>query len=298
MASRNELESWRNQLHGIIIKQGHTEDALTLFRTIVCNYFGQEGRNLPWRQTIDPYQVFVSEIMLQQTQVERVISKFTHFIGLFPSFEALAAASLPKVLEAWQGLGYNRRALNMKKCAERIVNNLAGILPHSPALLQDLPGIGRATAASIAVFGYNRPEIFIEINIRCVFLFFFFYEKQRVHDQEIVPLVQATLDQDNPCRWYSALMDLGTNLRKHFPDIRRQSVHYHRQPPFQGSDRQVRSKILRLLLQHGTLHFSEIQTHLPIDPTRLTRILKNLQKEGFILSRRGKYTVSPEVKEH
>ncbi|TFH39522.1 MAG: A/G-specific adenine glycosylase, partial [Chrysiogenales bacterium] len=211
-------------------------------------FYTRHRRDFPWRRTTDPYHILVSEIMLQQTQVGRVTEKFQEFIDTFPTPTALAEAPLARVLAAWQGLGYNRRAGNLHRLAASVVAEHGGNIPDDPDLLARLPGIGRATAASICAFAFNRPVAFIETNIRAVFIHFFFPGRERVDDGEIQPLVEAVLDRSDPRGWYSALMDYGTMLKKSHPNPSRRSARHRRQPPFEGSRRQLRGEVIRVVL--------------------------------------------------
>ena len=157
--------------------------AVVGFKKIIWEHYRTNGRRFAWRHVADPYKVLVSEVMLQQTQTSRVKVKYPEFIKQFPDFKHLANASTAEVLRAWQGLGYNRRALYLKKLAERVIKDFGGKLPRDPAILKTLPGIGAATAGSVAAFAFNSPTIFIETNIRAVFLHFFFAGKNKVSDQ-------------------------------------------------------------------------------------------------------------------
>lgn len=276
-------------------KQGLTPGVITHFRGILYSYYSENGRNLPWRGTNDPYQIFVSEIMLQQTQVERVTTKFVSFIETFPNFESLAYAPLEKILKNWQGLGYNRRAIHLQKSAGIVINKYKGQLPSKPEELIKLPGIGKATAASIAAFAYNYPSVFIETNIRSVFIFFFFCSNQSVEDDKLMPIIKKTMDNSSPQRWYSALMDYGTMLKRFDPGLTQKSAHYKKQKPFKGSNRQIRGQVLRLLLQERTVTFSDLRQRLQGSDDRLKEILDQLQIEGFIMKQKGRYTIPQEV---
>lgn len=226
--------------------------AAARFRSIVYRYYRLHRRDFPWRRTADHYHILVSEIMLQQTQVGRVAEKFPVFIREFPTVEALARAPLARVLASWQGLGYNRRAANLHRLAAAVMAEHGGIIPDDPDVLARLPGIGRATASSIAAFAFNRPVAFIETNIRAVFLHFFFPGRDGVADRELLPLVEGALDRSSPREWYSALMDYGTMLKRRHPNPSRGSDRHRKQPPFQGSRRQLRGELLRILLRnHG-----------------------------------------------
>jgi A/G-specific adenine glycosylase len=255
------------------------------FQKMVLLHYEQYGRDMIWRNTTDPYQILVSEIMLQQTQVERVTAKFPEFICIFPDFVSLASAPRAKVLAAWQGLGYNRRAIALQECAIRVVKEYNGILPADADILATFPGIGRATAASIAAFAFNIPVVFIETNIRRVFIHFFFTDTDTVSDAEIFPLAEKALYRENPRVWYWALMDLGTALKKTIPNPNRRSVHYARQSPFEGSDRKIRGTILKLLLKHTFLEEAAIISNVAEDSQRVKRMLYALEEEGFITRR-------------
>jgi A/G-specific adenine glycosylase len=242
---------------------------------------------MPWRETHDPYRIFVSEIMLQQTQVPRVMQKYPEFLTRFPDFHALAAAELREVLLAWQGLGYNRRAKFLHGAARRIVGEHGGELPREPELLATLPGVGPNTAGSLAAFAYNLPVVFIETNIRRVFIHFFFREADGVHDRDILPLVEATLDHEDPRTWYYALMDYGSMLAKWFPNPNRRSAHYTRQGAFENSDRQLRGRLLRALGERETLAVEELPAVLGFSDERVESVLAALEREGFVAREEG-----------
>ena len=238
---------------------------------------------MPWRKTHDSYKILVSEIMLQQTQVDRVIPKYIAFIEKFPTWKSLAGAPAPKVLKAWQGLGYNRRALYLKRTAERVSGEFGGVLPKDVFVLTDLPGIGPNTAAAILAYAFNVPVVFIETNIRRIFIHFFFGKtRQKIDDKEILKLVGQTMDAKNPREWYSALMDYGTFLKSQVKNPNRKSRHYAKQSKFEGSDRQTRGQILRLLLKKKSLSKKEMIKEIKKDPKRIEKILEKLKREKFI----------------
>ena len=259
------------------------------FQKMVLSHYEQFGRDMAWRNTTDPYQILVSEIMLQQTQVERVTIKFPDFIRAFPDFASLASAPLAHVLAAWQGLGYNRRAIALQKCAIRVMKEYDGVLPAEVDIIATFPGIGRATASSIAAFAFNMPVVFIETNIRRVFIHFFFTDTDTVSDAEILPLVEQALYRNNPRVWYWALMDLGSALKKTVPNPNRRSVHYTKQSPFEGSDRKIRGALLKLLLKNQYLVEDDMVVRFNEDPQRIRKILKTLEVEGFIKFQDNKF---------
>jgi len=262
------------------------------FRRLIYDYYLQQGRVLQWRLTNDPYRILVSEIMLQQTQVDRVSTKYEPFVELFPGFRSLAAAPLQEVLSAWQGLGYNRRALFLKQTAARITQEFAGILPGSVDVLATMPGIGRATACAIAAFAFNEPVVFIETNIRTVFIHFFFSNREKVDDREIMPLVRRALDRQDPRNWYYALMDYGTMLKKQGEKGHRRSAGYRKQSRFVGSDRQIRGKILRLLVDGVPLSEKVLVESLDEPEDRIRKNLYDLSTEGFLRESGEGYTIA------
>ena len=260
------------------------------FKNMIWEFYGGNARTFAWRETITPYRVVVSEIMLQQTQTDRVAKKFDPFIQKFPSFQALAAAPQADVIAAWQGLGYNRRALALHKIAHKVVHEHAGVLPNDPEILKTFPGIGPATAASICAFAYNLPTVFVETNIRTVFLHHFFSGKENVHDKEILPLIAQAVDQENPRHWYYALMDYGVTLKKQFHNlINHKSKHHAVQSKFEGSERQIRGMILKLLTQHNYVMFEGLCLMIDREPARIRRNLDALCKEGFVQHEKEKY---------
>jgi A/G-specific adenine glycosylase len=268
----------------------HTE-SLVQFRKLIYEHYRLHGRALPWRRTWGPYCVFVSEIMLQQTQVGRVLEKYGEFIAAFPDFPALAGAPLARVLRVWQGLGYNRRALWLKEGAITVMERFSGSLPQSPEVLATLPGIGPATAASIAAFAFNEPTVFIETNIRTVFIHFFFRGADEVHDSQIRPLVARTLDRCDPRTWYYALMDYGTMLKKEGEKGHRRSAGYRTQSRFLGSDRQVRGAILKLLIEKKALPETVLVDLVRSPEEKVRKNLGDLQREGFVRESEEGYTI-------
>ena len=209
---------------------------------------GAHYRDLPWRNLDDPYAVLVSEVMLQQTQVVRVLKHWERFLDLFPTPDALAAADTAFVLEQWQGLGYNRRALALKRTAEQCSKQYGGTLPRTVDELIELPGIGQATAAGVMSFAFNKPSTYIETNVRTVFIHELFADAEVVSDRELKPLVVQTCSQDKPRAWYYALLDYGAHLKQVTVNPSRRSAHYAKQSTFEGSRRQKRAELLRCVL--------------------------------------------------
>jgi len=267
----------------------HSKATYDAFNAIIQHYYEHNKRFFSWRTNITPYNIVVSEIMLQQTQTDRVAVKFDPFIAQFPTWAALAQAPFYDVLRLWKGLGYNRRALALHKIATLVTNNHNGILPNTPEILETFPGIGKATACSIIAFAYNIPTVFIETNIRTVFIYFFFQQQINISDKDIEPLVEHTLDRCNPREWYYALMDYGVMLKKTVGNLSRLSAHYHKQSPFEGSERQLRGKILQALLDKPDITERQLHTTLGKD-IRIKKIIHDLAQEGFINKNNGPTT--------
>jgi len=270
----------------------YTTREIKKFQRIVYDYYLNFGRDLPWRSTDNPYEILVSEIMLQQTQVSRVVQKYVEFINTFHDIESLAEATLRDVLTVWQGLGYNRRALSLKRLAEIVNATYGGYVPSHVSLLMQLPGIGNATANAVCAFAFNQPVVFIETNVRTVFIYHFFSTKETVKDSEIRPLVERTLDYDNPKHWYNALMDYGVALKKYCSNPGKKSAHHKKQSPFEGSARQVRGAILRALVTKPRQTFNELIKTVRFDPDVVKKNIQSLEKEGLAVNK-GRYISIP-----
>ncbi len=270
------------------------------FRAAVLAHYRAHGRrDLPWRRTRDPYRILVSEFMLQQTQVARVAAKFGSFVERFYDFESLARAPLGAVVREWSGLGYNRRALNLRETARIVISRHGGRLPRGFDDLRALPGIGAATAAEIMNFAFGSPRAFVETNIRAVFIHHFFPRRRKVADTELLPLVEATLDARNPRRWFYALMDYGVMLKRSGPDPSRRSAHYAKQGRFEGSDRQARGRIVRALTvdfvkESGSanriaakrgMSVAELARATGLDVARIRAVLPGLVRDGLVAHR-------------
>lgn len=257
----------------------------------------QEGarlyRDLPWRTTRDPYAIWISEVMLQQTQVSRVLERWEAWLETFPRVEALAAASTADVLEKWQGMGYNRRALALKRAAEIIEQDYAGSFPQESKLLEALPGIGPATAAGIRAFAFDLPGCYLETNVRSVILHELLRDYDEVSDKTVSALVSLSCPQTGLRSWYYAMLDYGAYLKSKFPNPSRRSKHHSVQSKFEGSKRQKRSFLLRAVLSEPKgLSLSELSLRLArhersagrkeLDLEETRTLLLDLVKEGFM----------------
>lgn len=278
-------------LQNKIQKEGSSPANLRSFKRVVWSYYKKNRRNFSWRNTDNPYHIVVSEIMLQQTQTKRVEQKYPEWIKCFPDWERLALAPLKKILLTWQGMGYNRRAIALKACALKVTKEYGGHLPSDFEVLKTFPHIGFNTAGSIFAFAFNRPTVFLETNIRSVFIFFFFEKKKKVLDQDILRLVEKTLDKKNPKEWYSALMDFGAFLKKEFPNPNRKSKHYSKQSKFEGSNRQMRGLLLKLLSKTKGLTEKQIRDELKLGSKEIKMNLENLKKEGFITKKQERFMI-------
>lgn len=262
-------------------------------------------RDLPWRRTYDPYSIWISEVMLQQTQVSRVDGRWQRWLERFPTVDALASAAPSDVLEEWQGLGYNRRALSVHRAAQAI-SEAGGVFPQDPKELVKLPGIGPATAAGIRAFAFNLHGVYLETNVRTVFLHELYPQAEGVPDSELIPLVELTCPASvedaadaaatalTPRSWYYALLDYGAYLKKTIPNPSRRSKSHVKQSRFEGSHRQKRAELLRVLLAHKdeggaefeTLHQELCQIEVnagreTLDEQVTLGLLEELAKEGF-----------------
>ncbi len=259
------------------------------FRATVLDYYTKHGRkHLPWRETRDPYLITVSEIMLQQTQVERVIPKFEAFVQKWSETRQLAAAPLSAVLTQWQGLGYNRRAKMLHECAKVVVREHNGVWPLTYTELLALPGVGPYTAGAVMAFAYNTPVPIIETNIRSVYLHHFFPNTCDVSEKELMKIVTKTLDHSNPRQWYAALMDYGVYLKKAYPNPSRRASHHAQQSPFKGSDREIRGAIVRFLSKKSHASRQDFFA-LGFTAARIRHQLDNLISEKLIAKKGQHY---------
>jgi len=245
----------------------------------------------PWRSINDPYDILVSEIMLQQTQAERVVPKYEEFISKFPTVDSLVHARFSAVLRKWQGLGYNRRAQLLQETCRVIRNKYDGHFPETVEDLENLPGVGPYTAAAIMAFAYNKPVVMIETNIRSVFIYSFFRTKKTVPDKDILPLIAQTMERRNPRLWYSALMDYGAHLKKLYGNPSRKSAHHIAQSKFEGSNRQLRGAVIRVLLQKS-MTISEIAFSCKEAEKRVRPVVDRLLSEGMVKKKGVRYAIA------
>ncbi len=271
-------------------QNGLTSYTVRKFRTLVYSFYRKHARDdLPWRNTDNPYEILVSEIMLQQTQIERVLHKYPLFLSKYPDFPSLARVRLRSLYKVWQGMGYNRRALALREIARTVVKPpYHGTLPSDTDTLMRLPHVGQSTAGALLAFAFNKPSVFIETNIRRVFIHFFFREQERIEDRDIIPLIEKTLDRKDPRNWYYALMDYGSALRNLKDNPNLKSTQYKKQSTFAGSNRQIRGKILSLISKQQYLPLKDLSGQLNVPHDKIVKVVDQLREEGFI-KKKGRY---------
>jgi A/G-specific adenine glycosylase len=219
-------------------------------RRVVWNHYKKHGRHdLPWRKSHNPYHVLVSEMMLQQTQVDRVIPYFRTWLKTFPTVRSLAKAPLSNVLRHWQGLGYNRRAKMLHESAKMIVEQHKGVIPKTAEELEGLRGVGPYTARAVMAFAHNADVVFVETNIRTVITHHFYPGRKKVADTEILNVLERALPRGKSREWYSALMDYGAHLKRSGVKLNARAKGYAKQKAFAGSDREVRGAIIKVLTE-------------------------------------------------
>jgi len=261
------------------------------FQKVVRDFYLGNYRSMPWREDTREYYVFVSEVMLQQTQVVRVLEKFQEFILKFPHFESLSRASNKEVLAVWSGLGYNRRAIYLRDAAKKVWEEWDGELRCDEEALISLPGIGSSTARAILTYVFNQRAPFIETNVRSVYIRHFFNSAEKVSDEEIMNLLEQTIESENPREFFWALMDYGTHLKKLYGNLSRRSKHYSKQSKFEGSLRQVRARIVKILAhldEEVILSREDLYGLVNVHDGRFENALLSLINEGMIVERDGK----------
>lgn len=270
------------------------------FQKLIYKFYREHGRlQLLWRPphlkiqrdgSIDPYKVLVSEIMLQQTQVSRVLPKYRVWIKQYPNIKKLAQAPLRDVLVLWQGLGYARRAKALHNLALRVVASNGEKVPKEYEKLLALPGVGRYTAQAILAFAFNKEAFLVETNIRTAIIHHFFRNKKGVTDAMIETMLRKVLDTHNSREWYYALMDYGAHLKSQGISYNSHSKHYSKQTRFEGSPRQVRGLILKYLASH-TCTKKQLIDSIKKDKVLVGKKIEELLKEGLITKKRGLFNL-------
>jgi A/G-specific adenine glycosylase len=255
------------------------------FQNTVRDFFEEHSRDLPWRKTSNPYEIFVSEIMLQQTQAARVIPKYSEWLEEFPGFKELANAPTQNVLRLWQGLGYNRRANYLHQSAQEIMEKHSGALPKNKTDLLDLPGVGDYTVGALQAFCFQKRVVFVETNIRTVYIHHYYPDKNSITDKQIKTKVKETLPNERIREWYWGLMDYGAHLKNKVGNPNNKSNSYRKQSEFAGSNRQLRSQLLSCVLENGPTKLSTLENKFTAETDRQESVktnLDNLAEEGLI----------------
>tara|TARA_Y100000310_G_scaffold247779_1_gene253477 strand:- start:548 stop:1318 length:771 start_codon:yes stop_codon:yes gene_type:complete len=256
---------------------------MTLFQFKILSWYEKNRRELPWRRTKNPYYILVSEMMLQQTQVDRVIPKYEAWLQAFPSLKTLAIASKEEVLQLWSGLGYNNRALRLQQLAQLLKDKP---FPQTEEELLALPGIGPYTARAILAFAFNKEVPVVDTNIRRVLI----HElklQENISEKELEEVALQQIPQGKSRLWHNALMDYGS-LEK---TARKTGIKpLSTQPTFEGSERQTRGKVVRALLQRKKLSMEELQEL--CDHPNLSSILEKMEKDELITNKENMFMIA------
>jgi A/G-specific adenine glycosylase len=268
------------------------EKQKAIFKKELLRFKKTGYRSFPWRDTHDPYHILVSEIMLQQTQADRVVPFYKNFLKRFKTVHALARAPLKDVLTLWSGLGYNRRARFLHEAAKRIVEVYKGDTPSTYEALRTLPGVGHYTAAAVLTFAYNEKMVVLETNIRTVLIHYFFSSKHNVPEGELEKVLTKLLPKSGFKEWYGLLMDFGAHLKKAVGNKNKQSRVYQKQGSFKGSRREVRGLVPKLLLG-GALAprtlYKQVKEKIGVAKFDTETICKELLQEGLIQKKESKF---------
>lgn len=260
-----------------------SEKEVAAFQEKVLSFYAEKGRDLPWRHTTDPYSILLSEVMLQQTQVDRVIAYYTRWLALWPTARDLAAAPRQSVLREWMGLGYNNRAVRLHEACKAICERFRCDVLEALHHRKELPGIGPYTASAVRIFSANEDVVTVDTNIRRI-LIHEFGLPEKASDRELWEVAERCLPEGRSCEWHNALMDYGAlRLTSRKTGIKPRT----RQSRFEGSDRQVRASILRFLLTDAGRgsHSAEALAEAAgsgIGKERLAIILDSMMKDGLV----------------
>jgi A/G-specific adenine glycosylase len=279
-----------------------SDKKIKTFQKEILTWYKNHQRDLPWRKTRDPYCILISEVMSQQTQLSRVVPKYEAWIAIFPTVHDLAKANISEVLKYWSGLGYNRRALNLKRAAEKISEQYDNVFPNTEKELISLPGIGTYTARAVLCFAFDEQIAVVDTNVRKVILTQILNRHSRersdsgilqlADSERIAPFAGMTekefeeiatqlLPHGMAYEWNQALMDYAAMV------LKKEKIAIPKQSKYVGSHRYYRSKVLKILLEKNKVKVDEIGEFLKNDYTLaekdwLEKLLKELEKEGFI----------------
>jgi A/G-specific adenine glycosylase len=263
------------------------QEKIQRFQKKVFSFYKRYRRKLPWRKTSDSYKILLSELMLQQTQVNRVILYYEKWITRWPTIDALASASLAEVLKMWIGLGYNTRAVNLHKAARKIVTTFDSDVLEAMKQYKEIPGVGRYTSQAVQIFSTNTDLVTVDTNIRRIFIHEFNLP-ETVTDKALWELAERCLPRGKSRDWHNALMDYGALfLTAKKTGIKPKT----QQSKFEGSDRQIRARILRCLLKEK-MSLSELEKTVRIEQIRLTQILDKMMNEKIIMKKNNSYQLN------
>lgn len=251
---------------------------IQVFQKEILEWYTVHKRDLPWRKTRDPYHILISEVMAQQTQLSRVIPKYEAWLQAFPTIEHLSKARVSDVLRMWSGLGYNRRALYVKRFAETVMSQFDGMIPKEIAVLKTLPAIGEYTARAIACFAYNQQVAVVDANVRKVIALKFF-NGTPPNQKKLQEIADQLLPKGKAYEWNQALMDYCSMV------LKKDKVPVPRQSKFKGSYRYFRGLLLKTLLEKNKLTITEIKelfTQYEFPTERVEKLVEELAREGFV----------------
>lgn len=264
------------------------------FQSYIFFWWETHKRDLPWRHTSDPYSVLVSEIMLQQTQVSRVVDKYTQFLHVFPDIHTLADASKAEVIRLWKGLGYNRRALYLKRAAEVLWTSYEGQFPQSEDVLRTLPGIGKYTARAVLVFSFRRDVAMVDTNIRNI-ITDFFYDGIRQKESVIEQKASELVPPGKSWEWHQALMDYGALELSKRRKISARIIRKTTMPiPFRGTQRFLRGRILDLIREEPMSQkrlITLITKTYGKNTDKIHTAISDMVREGLLTRREGKVSL-------
>ena len=246
------------------------------FQKQILSWYLLHQRDLPWRKTRDPYKILLSEVMSQQTQLVRVIPKYAKWINELPTVHTLAKASNTDVLRLWSGLGYNRRAIYLKKTAEVIIRKYNGVFPETIEKLKALPGIGEYTARALLCFAFDKQVAVFDTNVRKVILITFFKEKKYPTEKELLQIADQLLPNGRAYEWNQALMDYATSV------LKREKIPIKKQAPFKTSKRYIRGQIIKVLLAKGRVPRNQITNSIEVNNHSVDEIISDLITEGIL----------------
>jgi A/G-specific adenine glycosylase len=263
-----------------------SHEEIQRFHQKIFSFYQQNKRQLPWRNTTDPYKILLSELMLQQTQVSRVVSYYENWIARWPTLGSLASASRAEVLREWMGLGYNTRAVHLHQAVQKIAAEFNGDVNAAMKQYKEIPGVGRYTAQAVQIFSTNADLVTVDTNIRRIFIVEF-HLSEDLSTRELWEYALQCLPRGRSREWHNALMDYGAlHQTAKKTGIRSLS----QQSSFEGSDRQIRAAVLRLLLR-GPSSFETIYDTLGAEQKRLRKILGKMIDEEILVLQNKRYQV-------